>query len=380
MAEPSAYELDAWRRLQNARSRPLTRVMHVAGDRTASAARAVAQTAERLADDHPAVRRAQGAVARGARGAAGAVPPAVTRAASEWGQQAFDSIQRAVARVSRVGLSPDGVVAKYRKRGMSVDSLADIRRLDLEDVDRVRGRGMDVYYPAAAAASGAGAGLVITGGELFIAVSGGAGAAPGSGAVAGAMVADAAAVLGIASRAVGHVALTYGYDPEDPAEKLFVLTVINAGTAMSASAKTAAMAELSTLTQALFRGAAWKVLDKSIVAQVYKQFASRFAVRVTKQSLGKVVPGLSIVLGAGFNWATLEMLIDGANQAYRRRLLLEKYPQLESDEVELPLEAVVPDDQDVTISVLRELTEAGGPDVRPLAPEGNDEAGSVEGP
>jgi hypothetical protein len=95
------------------------------------------------------------------------------------------------------------------------------------------------YYPAVAALSGAGAGLVISGGELVVTVSAGASAAPSGGAIASAVLGDAAAVLGLASRSVGHVSLLYGYDPEEPAEKLFVMSVVNAGTAMSASAKTA---------------------------------------------------------------------------------------------------------------------------------------------
>ncbi|WP_413228301.1 hypothetical protein [Arthrobacter sp. AET 35A] len=73
---------------------------------------------------------------------------------------------------------------------------------------------------------------------------------------------DAAFVLGLASRSVGHVSLLYGYDPEDPAEKLFIVSVVNAGTAASASAKTAAMADDSRLTQSLVRGRTWEILDK----------------------------------------------------------------------------------------------------------------------
>ena len=172
------------------------------------------------------------------------------------------------------------------------------------------GRGIDWYYPAAAAVSGAGSGFVITGGDLVIAVSGGAAAAPGAGVIAGTMALDASVVLSLAARAVGQVALAYGYDPEAPEEKVFALSVINLGTSMSTGAKYAAMADVSRLTQALFRSASWEALNSSVVAQLYKQFATRFGVRVTKQGLGKVVPVIGIALGAGFNWATLEAMVD----------------------------------------------------------------------
>ncbi|KAB1929188.1 hypothetical protein F8280_00125 [Micromonospora noduli] len=45
---------------------------------------------------------------------------------------------------------------------------------------------------------------------LATAVSGGAAAAPSGGAIFGAFAGDAALVLGLASRAVGHVSLLYG--------------------------------------------------------------------------------------------------------------------------------------------------------------------------
>ena len=84
----------------------------------------------------------------------------------------------------------------------------------------------------------------------------------------GVLAGDAAILLALASRVVGLVSLFYGYDPESPAEKLFVMSVVNAGTAVSASAKTAAMGDISRLTQALLRGKAWDVLSESVVTRV----------------------------------------------------------------------------------------------------------------
>ncbi|EMY36054.1 hypothetical protein D477_001079 [Arthrobacter crystallopoietes BAB-32] len=208
--------------------------------------------------------------------------------------------------------------------------------------------------------------MVISGGEFAVPVTGGAAAAPSGAAIAGALIGDAAFVLGLASRSVGHISLLYGYDPEEPAEKLFVMSVVNAGTAMSASAKTAAMADISRLTQALVRGRTWTVLDRSIIAQVSKKFAEKFAFRLTKQGLGKVVPAAGIVLGGAFNWATLESIVDVANTEYRKRFLLEKYPQLADEELGASFPDMAendPEDADEAISVLDELAEAGGPDL-----------------
>ncbi|MEV0218199.1 EcsC family protein [Streptomyces sp. NPDC050704] len=367
---PSDYELKEWRAIQQFKSRPLSRAMRNVGEQVANGVAEVGKRATKQLEKHPraksAVSRGQEFVAKGAHkvgtGARGA-----TDALPDWSGTAVQSIQRTLGRVSRVGLSSKRVVALHKKRGHDVASLSDLHRLDLEQVDAVRGRAASWYFPAAAALSGASAGLVISGGQLVIAASAGAAAAPSGGVITGAFVADTAFVLGLASRAVGQVSLFYGYDPERPAEKLFVMSVVNAGTASSATAKNAAMADISRLTQALFRGKTWEVLNETVVAKVSSQFAKAFSFRLTKKGLGKAVPAVGIVVGSTLNWATLEGIVDAAEMAYRRRFLLEKYPHLANEEASGSLPDTgpdVPDDADEAISLLDEIAGAGGPDLR----------------
>ncbi|MFJ4027620.1 EcsC family protein [Paenarthrobacter sp. NPDC089989] len=375
MTEPSDYELDAWNNIQRFKGRPISQALRNAGEQVAIRAEEIGKRATHYLESHPGahsvvargqkiVAKSAHAVSAGARKAKDSIPDGI----SDWGGAAFGSIRQTAGRISRAGLSPKRVVAKHQKNGHDVKRLSDLRHLDLEQIDTVRGRGMSWGYPLAAALSGAGAGLVISGGELAVPVTGGAAAAPSGAAIAGAFVGDAAFVLGLASRSVGHISLLYGYDPEEPAEKLFVMSVVNAGTAMSASAKTAAMADISRLTQALVRGKSWAaLLDMSLVAQVSRKFAEKFAFRLTKQGLGKVVPAAGIVLGGAFNWATLESIVDVANIEYRKRFLLEKYPHLANDEAVESFADVDHDAQDGSdeaISVLGELAETGGPDLR----------------
>jgi hypothetical protein len=369
MTVPSDYELDAWGAIQQFKGRPLSRAMRNAGDQMANGVAELGKRAAKQLENHPraksAVSRGQRVVAKGAhkvgagaRGAADVLP--------DWSGTAVQSLRQTVGRVSRAGLSSKRVVALHKKRGHSVASLSDVRSLDLEQVDAVRGRAASWYYPAVAALSGAGAGLVISGGQLVIAASAGAAAAPSGGAIAGAFVADTAVVLGLASRAVGQVSLLYGYNPEETAERLFVMSVVNAGTASSATAKNAAMADISRLTQALFRGKTWEVLNDAVVAKVSRQFANAFGFRLTKKGLGKAVPAVGILVGGTLNWTTLEGIVDAAEMAYRRRFLLEKYPHLadeEGSESFLHTDSDVPDDADEAISLLDELAEAGGPDL-----------------
>lgn len=160
--------------------------------------------------------------------------------------------------------------------------------------------------------------------------------------------------------------MMYGYDPESPAEKLFIMSVVNAGSAVTASAKSAAMKDLSKLTQALVRGKSWKILNESVLARVTGKFAAKFTDRWTKQTLGKLIPGIGLAIGSTLNWSTLESIVDTADVAYRRRFLLEKYPDLEDHDTfgDVTLDAeVIPEASDVEISIIGDLADAGGPDL-----------------
>jgi len=374
MAEASQYELAAWRDIQAYRGRQVTRRLDQVSQKVSNGTANVAGRATKYIEKSP---RARAVLERRRDAAADTSPSATTPlvptssddlvdvAPVGWGVASRDSMLRTAGRISRAGLSPKRVVSKHQKRGHDVSALHDLRRLDLEQIDAVRGRAASWLYPASAALTGAGAGLVISGGAVAVAVSGGVAAAPSGGAIAGAFVADTTAVLALGSRFVGRTALLYGYDPESPAEKLFIMSVVNAGTAVSAGAKTAAMSDISKLTQALVRGKTWEVLNESLLTRVASRFAARFSFRLTKQGLGKVVPAAGVVVGGAFNWATIEGIVDAADIAYRRRFLLEKYPHLAAgDTFGVVVEAEqIPDESDQEISVLAELVEAGGPDI-----------------
>jgi hypothetical protein len=365
---PSKYELEVWDSIQQFKGRPLSHAIQNAGEHVANGVTRIGKQAAKQLEKHPraasAVSRGQEFVAKGAS-KAGAKARNAAENMPEWGGTAVQSVRKTVGKLSRAGLSPKRVVALHNKRGHNIASLSDVRQLDLELVEKVRGRSASWSYPVAAALSGAGAGLAITGGQLAITASAGAAAAPSLGAIAGAVTADTAFVLGLSSRAVGQVSLSYGYDPEEPSEKLFIMSVVNLGTATSATAKNAAMADISKLTQALFRGKTWDVLNNSFVTKVAEKFAQAFGGRLTKKSLAKAVPAVGIVVGSTLNWATLEGIVDAAEMAYRRRFLLEKYPYLAEEEAFVTFtDADVSDDADEKISVLDEIVDEGGPDLR----------------
>lgn len=145
------------------------------------------------------------------------------------------------------------------------------------------------------------------------------------------MTADAALVLALCGRSVGHTATLYGFDPNDPAEKLFALSVINVGSAMTQGAKYTALADLSKLTQALARSAPWTKLNEYVLAKVATKFAEQFSVRLTKQKLGQVVPFVGIAVGSAFDYHSVTRVQEAAYWAYRERFLLEKDPTVAPD-------------------------------------------------
>ena len=330
MPEPSDYERHAWESLGERRFRPLSGAFRSASEKTAEGVASAWARATEAVDARPRLSAACGKIADGGRkavAAASRLAEKTPEGVKDWSGRAAEGTASMANRVARIGLTPEGAVKKYVKAGCDVTTLGDVRRLDLEVIDKVRGRNLDLAYAAAAATSGAGTATLLTGG--VIAFGGGVTAAPGMTTIAGAMVVDATAVLGITSRAVGHVSLLHGYDPEDPIEKLVVAAVINAGSATTASARGLALRDLSRLTQGLYRGASWSKLNESVITRALAKFAEEFGGRFTKKTLAKVLPGVGIALSAGMNWALVEGLVDEAIVAYRRRLLLEKYPQLE---------------------------------------------------
>lgn len=296
--QPSKYELDAWAKLQHHKGRPLSATVRDLNDKVMQGAVVVGEKASTYLEERPTARsalaRGKSTIAKSARAVSAVatkVGHAVPGGVTDWAGAALDSARTTAGRASRAGLSAKRVVDLHQRKGHAVEELTDVRRLDLKQVDTVGRRGTQLYYPGLAALSGAGTGLVISGGQIVTVASAGAAAAPSVGAVMSVVAADATAVLTLATRAVGHVALLYGYDPEDPNEKIFALSVVNAGTAISATAKTAALADVSRLTQALVRGKTWEVLNQSVMSKVSGQFAKAFGVSPHEEELGKVRAG-----------------------------------------------------------------------------------------
>lgn len=306
----SNYEQKAWAEVQAHREKQLS----------ARTRRVVPERVQRFARD-----RATAAKSKVAANAAGGK---VMDGAASVFRGVGAKAQRAVGKSSQATLSDRRVVKAYQRRGHAVNDLASIRDLDLSVLDAVRPRRLDLTYSILAGAEGAVAGAVISGGEALAAAgsvaSAGAAAAPSVGVLAGTLAADSAFTLTATSRAVGHIAMYYGYDPTALGEGLFAMSVINLGTAGSSSAKYAAYRELSQLAQQLARRATWKTLNEHLLTKIAQRFATDMSIRLTQRKLGQLVPIAGIFIGATFNFATLDQVCEAANWAYRERFLSDK--------------------------------------------------------
>lgn len=277
--------------------------------------------------------RAGEKIAKTASGAGNAVRklPGTAKAGAAFGM-AVGKAQAGLADAAARTLSDEAVIKAHAKRGTAVSSLVGLRTLDLEVLDAVVHRKrLDRKYGVVAATEGLAAGAVVTGGQALAtagSVAGvGAGAAPGLGTVALAMAGDAAAVMALSSRAVAETAMHFGFDPNDPEEQLFMMSVINVGSAVTQGAKYTALADLSKMTQSLARRAPWSQLNDFILTQVAQKFADKFTVRLTQKKLGQLVPVAGMFVGSALNYGTVKSVQEAAYWAYRERLLLEKNPE-----------------------------------------------------
>ncbi len=289
--------------------------------------------------------------------------------------EALEGGLEVVSRSTLWSLSGKRVTDAYTQQGLDVARVSDIRSLELIQLDKVRPR-MVGKYMAASGASGAGAGFIISGGEIMAVVgaagggaagapAGGVGAAPGAGAgagpglatVAGAMAADAAATMFSAIRLIFETASYYGYDPQRPEERLRAMGVLNVATAFTQSGKTKAYLQLNELVKLLVRNATWTELGKNRITQVVQYVFARLTERLTKKKLAAVIPLLGIAIGGGLNALTMSRVGDAADFLYREQFLRDKYdlgyedtPDSETKTDEDVVDAEVVDEEEIPIA------------------------------
>lgn len=305
-ADMQPYDEKAWRQIEDRRSRIEARRRSVVPERVRQIGKEVAVRGKEGFEHLPGGEQLQHVIGDAMRGAVSTIGTAA----------AASVIQRAVLR-------------RYERHGHAPRRIEAIQGLDLEVSDAVFPRRRRLVYMSLSAAEGGVAGAMSSASEVGALVGGvagaGAGAVPGTLALAGVLAADAVATLGAAARVVAWTATLYGYDPNDPGEELFMVSVLGVATAGSQGAKMTAHRELNHVSGLLARRATKAALSETNLARVLSKVWPRLVERLTHRQMGKAVPALGIVLGAGLNANLMKRVSDEAYFAYRERRLQDRY-------------------------------------------------------
>lgn len=213
----------------------------------------------------------------------------------------------------------DRALKAYQRRHDSLQSLDDLKQLDVRELDKFRRR--KGVYIATSAVQASATSVVVTGSVVSTTVSAGA----TSGTVVAAVAGDTVASLAVMGRSVGSVAVRYGYDVRLPDEELFAMGVLTLGTAGSLEAKQAALAALSRLTQQMMRRATWEQLNRQVLVRTIGRVYQALGLKLTQRKLAQTVPVVGIGINAALSASMTRHVYQRAEDVYRVRFLSEKY-------------------------------------------------------
>ena len=222
-------------------------------------------------------------------------------------------------------VDPETVLKHHRKHGRAVETIPDLRGLDLEDLDRFSRR-MALRWSSTGAVEGAGLGTL-----AFVPVVG-----TGFAITADVLVMQMLSV-GIASQAM----YSYGYDARHPDEQQMVERMVRRAYAVQAS-KVGVVRDATRARTATIARERWsqKVReDHKIMAAVERLMNRAGDGKVGIKDVSKKMPYIGVVTSAGANAYVLGDIAKQAVLYGRTRHLSEKY--------DLPLPAsLLPPTQD----------------------------------
>lgn len=231
---------------------------------------------------------------------------------------------QALADAVAASLQRDRILQAARDAGADVNTLADLRQLDLQVIDHIL-PGLNLRYAAASALTGASSGFIAGGGTAVVAGTVGVAAAPGAFAVGGALAGDVVATIGLAARVVTHYAGYYGYDTRDETEKAVLLAVIGVGLAADGAAKQAALLQVRKVAMMVARRATWRELGEEGLVKLVQVLFTKLSAQLTKDKLAQALPLIGIAAGAGLNYGLMRKVGTAASFMYRERFLIDKY-------------------------------------------------------
>lgn len=209
--------------------------------------------------------------------------------------------------------------------GTPLERLADLSHLDLRPLDKAA-PDHKIRRSFIAAGHGAAAGFVAGGATAVGAATGGMGALPAAGIVAGALVTDAAVLVGNMVQSAAYIGAHYGFDAKRSEEHAILMSMLGAGIAKEAG-KVAAMMRVRDLALALAAKKTVAELSKKQLYHVIRRVYALLLLKTGKRSIAKGVPALGVGLGAGINYGTVRKVVDAAQHLYPERFLIVKYTE-----------------------------------------------------
>lgn len=198
---------------------------------------------------------------------------------------------------------PDAIFTEFRNHGhLHVQRHADLRSLDLEQIDRAIGW-LSAKYKGLALIQGATTGAV---------------GLPG-------IPPDIVALVTINLRAIGEYATYCGFDVSAQHERLFAMNVLGLASSPSDASKALALAQLVRIAQDVARQRAWKDLEKRAFVPIIQRIAKALGIRLTRAKLAQILPYTGAAVGGGFNAYFTSKVCDAAYYLYRERFLALKY-------------------------------------------------------
>jgi hypothetical protein len=143
------------------------------------------------------------------------------------------------------------------------------------------------------------------------------------------LVADIPAFLTITLRQLQEMAVIYGFDPDAPEERDYLLHVLRTGGAGDRKYKLEYLLVLKQVEELLLRASlrnaagqlAARELSKFSLVATLRQLAHTLAVQLTKRKALQMIPVIGAVVGGCFNAAFIHDVANAGYHCYRRRFL-----------------------------------------------------------
>ena len=199
-----------------------------------------------------------------------------------------------------------------RKRGLELDSFTELRQQDMKVCDRLLSR-HTLGWRTAGALEGGAMGVLATvtayGAPLAVA-------------------ADVAVIQLVSVSIAARVAYSYGFDAKDPDERVFIQRIVTRSF-IGQAARVGPMREAAQSWHAIKGRVRWSDKlrqDNRLIAEL-ETLMQRWSAtgKVPVKDVGKVIPFVNVLLGAGMNSTILGNVSADAQRYCQTRFLAEKY-------------------------------------------------------